>query len=165
LGCREAPSPRWRGRDAYQPIASPAQNVRLGVFLFRKSLHSWRRGYSNDPWPYSHGILQFSVRPGCPAESELRQMQQRRKRFQTGCVFLDAKTKTWFFRYYVDGKRKAERIQAKQAAEALRAKIIAAPAQASPSFAASGRATAKRRCLHEHQLSGICRLGRELHSA
>jgi integrase len=73
-------------------------------------------------------------------------MQQRRKRFQTGCVFLDAKTKTWFFRYYVDGKRKADRIgtkkefptkaQAKQSAEPLRAKLIAAPAPASLAFAA-----------------------------
>ena len=58
-------------------------------------------------------------------------MQPRRKKYQTGCVFLDAKTKTWFFRYYVDGKRKAERIgtkkefptktEAKQAAEPIRA--------------------------------------------
>jgi hypothetical protein len=73
-------------------------------------------------------------------------MQTRRKRFQTGCVFLDAKSKTWFFRFYVDGKRKAERIgakkefptkaQAKQAAEPLRAKIIAEPIPASLSCAA-----------------------------
>ena len=41
-------------------------------------------------------------------------MQPRRKKFQTGCVFLDAKSKTWFFRYYVDGKRRAERIGTKQ---------------------------------------------------
>jgi integrase len=41
-------------------------------------------------------------------------MQQRRKRYQTGCVYMDAKTRTWFFRYYVDGERKAERIGTKK---------------------------------------------------
>ena len=61
-------------------------------------------------------------------------MQTRRKRFQTGCVFLDAKTKTWFFRHYVDGKRKAERIGTKkelptkahamQAAEPMRSRFL-----------------------------------------
>ena len=72
-------------------------------------------------------------------------MQPRRKRFQTGCVFLDAKTKTWFFRFYADGKRKAERIgtknefptkaRAKQAAELLRPKNTGEPAPAPILFA------------------------------
>jgi integrase len=71
-------------------------------------------------------------------------MQPRRKRFQTGCVFLDAKTKTWFFRFYSDGKRRAERIgtrkefptkaQAREAAESLRAKIIDGRTPAAFSF-------------------------------
>jgi integrase len=61
-------------------------------------------------------------------------MQQRRKRYQTGCVYIDAKTKTWFFRYYVDGRRRAERIgtkaeyptrtQAMQAAEPIRVRYL-----------------------------------------
>jgi integrase len=73
-------------------------------------------------------------------------MQTRRKRFQTGCVFLDAKTRTWFFRHYKSGKRKAERIGTKkelptkahamQAAESLRATIIAGPAPKPLSVAA-----------------------------
>jgi len=41
-------------------------------------------------------------------------MRQRRKRYQTGCVYMDAKSKTWFFRYYFDGERKAERIGTKK---------------------------------------------------
>jgi hypothetical protein len=61
-------------------------------------------------------------------------MQTRRKRIQTGCVFLDAKSKTWYLRYYVDGKRKAERIGTKkelptkahamQAAEPMRRRFL-----------------------------------------
>jgi hypothetical protein len=64
----------------------------------------------------------------------VKQMQPRRKKFQTGCVFLDAKSKTWFFRYYVDGKRRAERIgtkkefptktQAMQVAEPMRGRFL-----------------------------------------
>ena len=47
---------------------------------------------------------------------------------------MDAKTKTWFFRYYIDGKRRAERIgtktdyptkaQAMQAAEPMRGRFL-----------------------------------------
>jgi integrase len=91
-----------------------------------------------------HPTIQCASR--LPCRKRVKQMQPRRKRFQTGCVFLDTKSKTWFFRYYVDGKRRAERIgtkkefvtkaQAKHAAEPLRANINAEPAPTPLSFAA-----------------------------
>jgi hypothetical protein len=103
-------------------------------------------------------------------------MQQRRKRFQTGCVFLDAKTKTWFFRYYVDGKRKAERIgtkkefptkaQAKQSAEPVASKDhrCASPGIAPLRCCLGGLPQREDACTSIHS-AWIYHLGRELHSA
>jgi hypothetical protein len=58
--------------------------------------------------------------PTALLKASLSSMQTRRKRIQTGCVFLDAKSKTWYLRYYVDGKRKAERIGTNDLASYLR---------------------------------------------
>ena len=63
----------------------------------------------------------------------VRQMQQRRKRYQIGSVVLDPRTQTWFFRWYEGKTRKAERIgttkqyptkaDAMRAAEGMRLRI------------------------------------------